>query len=402
MTYVVPHLTPADDPSPKATEPSPDPTGELARLRADVAQLQDTLASLLGQPSQGPTRTALPPVPSAEPARVATLVAGPANPALTDRRSLLRRAGIGMAGAVAGGAALALTDQLPAAAANGDAVTCGQVRTASSSTDLRYNGPAIANWHQFAVQDGTSGLSLFPSAVAGLSSGDTSHGVLGQTTVDNGFGVVGLGLGTDTVGGFFSVGAGGKSNLRLNTSGPRPHTRNSNGTYASGDIVADQNDDLWLCVVAGSTGATATWRKIGGPATAGQLHLHSAPKRIYDSRPGNNPIGGVKAPLASGATRTINGNVFIGPPAPQNPIAVPLTATAVLVNATVVNTSASGFIALFDGTIAWPGTSSFNWFQAGSVIGGTTVVKVTDSKIRAYCSTGSQTDFLLDIIGWYE
>src|SRR5262245_14336219 len=42
---------------------------------------------------------------------------------VTDRRALLRRAGVAAAGAVAGGAALALGQASPAAAADGDAIT---------------------------------------------------------------------------------------------------------------------------------------------------------------------------------------------------------------------------------------------------------------------------------------
>ncbi len=124
-----------------------------------------------------------------------------------------------------------------------------------------------------------------------------------------------------------------------------------------------------------------------------QLFLHPSPIRVYDSRPGNAPLLGTKAPLANGAARSVN-MAYGG--------AVPIGARAALVSVTIVNTSPAGFLALYRGGIAWPGNSSVNWDHANQVSATTTVSAVNASSImNVYANTGCSTDFLVDVIGYY-
>src|SRR5690606_5733666 len=86
------------------------------------------------------------------------------------------------------------------------------------------------------------------------------------------------------------------------------------------------------------------------------------PRRVYDSRAGNPPLDVAKGQLANG-TRTINclkGMMVVGSPL-----------RGVLANVTVVNSSASGFLALYRNGIAFPGTSSLNWFVANEIVANT-------------------------------
>ena len=135
------------------------------------------------------------------------------------------------------------------------------------------------------------------------------------------------------------------------------------GTAAiPGILWVDAAGDWWGATVDSNT--DGKWRKLAGPNTAGQLHVLPAPVRCYDSRPGQLPATGVKAPTVSNDIRVIDTTA--------NASGVPLNANAVLVNLTITGPQAPGFASAWP-TGPWPGTSSVN-FAAGQDIAGTTVV----------------------------
>ena len=127
-----------------------------------------------------------------------------------------------------------------------------------------------------------------------------------------------------------------------------------------------------------------------------QLNLLSTPQRVYDSRAGFPPLGVTKGQLANGATRTIDLTLGGTGSVPSANV------RAALVTLTVTNTNAAGFLALFRNGIVWPGNSSINWDHAGQSIAVSTVVATnTVSEINAYCSLGSNADFIIDVQGYY-
>ncbi len=124
-----------------------------------------------------------------------------------------------------------------------------------------------------------------------------------------------------------------------------------------------------------------------------QLNLLNAPVRVYDSRSGFTPNGVTKGQLANAATRAVDCKLLS---------AVPAGAAAALVNLTVTNTSSAGFLGLYRNGINWPGNSSINWDHTGTSIAATTVTALdANAFCRAYVSSGSSTDFLIDVIGFY-
>jgi len=303
------------------------------------------------------------------------------------RRQMLRRLGTGAAGALAGGALLAAGQASPAAAANGNSLVIGNhgggSNTGSATTELRSSGRS-GTMGLFVVQDGSIGLTLFPAAVQGFATeGVVSSGVYGYSSIDEGFGVVGVGSGAGV------YASGGRADIALNPSGAAPYA--SATPHNEGDMIEDTNADLWVCVASGTPG---TFRKVAGPATAGQLHLLPTPTRVYDSRPGNAPALGTKSPLANGAIRDID--------AKGNGSGVPEHATAVLANFTVVNTSATGFLAAYRSGIPFPGTSTINWSQPGTIVANTTIVAVSSAEtFRCHVPATSSTDFFVDVIGYF-
>ena len=131
------------------------------------------------------------------------------------------------------------------------------------------------------------------------------------------------------------------------------------------------------------------------PTTGGTLRLLAVPVRVYDSRPGNPPLIGTKAPLANAATRVVD--------AKANSSGVPAGAAAVLANITVVNTSANGFLSAFKTGVAVPTASTLNWFLPGTVAPNTTIVACdANAQISCYVPAGASADFFVDVLGYYS
>ena len=131
------------------------------------------------------------------------------------------------------------------------------------------------------------------------------------------------------------------------------------------------------------------------PAKA-QLNLvPGTPARIYDTRPGNNPATPPKVPLGFG---TVRANID----ARANGSSVPAGATAILANVTVVNTKGSGYLAVTKNNSGIPLFSTINWFGPGQVLANTTVIALdANGLFQAYVGLSSETDFFVDVLGYY-
>jgi hypothetical protein len=298
----------------------------------------------------------------------------------SSRREMFKKFAFVGAGVAAGGV---LAHASPAAATDLNSIVIGdELQTAQSPTALVASG--FTGNHVLLVDDNSgfaAGASVNPGALAGWSG--TRAGVYGFTSSGQ-FGIVGHGNG------FTSTGVkafGRQANLELTPSGVAGPQRAV--AHNLGELVEDTTGDLWLCVVAGNPG---TWRKLGGPATSGQLHILSVPVRVYDSRPGLPPLTvPPKTPLVPNTPRTID--------ATGNSSGVPTAATGVLVNLTVTNTPDAGYLTAWpQGT--WPGTSSINW-TAGQTIASTTVTRC-GPLATFLVQANSPTDFLVDVVGYYE
>jgi hypothetical protein len=286
-----------------------------------------------------------------------------APPARTDRRAFLRLAGVATAGVAV--AALA-TDR--AAAADGGNVVLGQ---ANSET----NPATITN-------SGTAGVSI--SALKGVGPSD-SNGLWGDSAGTSGAGVYGTAaagfgvFGSSATGYDFYGGGNGRVGLVQHLTSGSP----TSGSYAIGDIFRNGAGDLWLCVVGGAAPAVAKFRKLGGPAAAGQTHFLPTPVRAYDS-------------ISSG-----QGQLSGGPRTISLATAVPAGANAVLFSATAYNTFGAGYMTIFSSAVATvPTFNTLLWTQSNTFVVANSFSAIANQQLKVYVYPGAQTDFQVDVTGY--
>lgn len=304
----------------------------------------------------------------------------------TSRRAVFKKLAVGAAGVAAGASVLRAQ---PAAAANGAAIVTGGSVDGTSATRADYLGPGSTTGFLFQSGNGFGPAGpTYPAALAGWSgpTGTLVHGVYGFSAVGGGAGVVGNGGGTDGVGGYFT---GTRAALQLGNKGPVDTIDFT--TVQKGDVLMSDDGDLWLGVGAGEV------RKLGGATTAGVLHLLPAPPRAYDSRTGTGAGTGYLS--ASSGARVVNlatGRIGTG-----TVDAVPADATGALLSVTLDATLGSGFLAVYQDGIAWPGNSNLNWYTDGQILAVTTVSAVKDAKINLKVGGGGSTQVVIDVIGYY-
>lgn len=422
---------PLDQPAPADAD---ELRAELDRLRAELTRVSGELQALAGRlPEDGPP-TACGPAPGraslgigAAPA-VGTADSGvvtPADGATGDRRAFLRRGTAVVASTAAAVVAATGLDAAPAAAANGGSIILGsQSNAASLATGIAVSGSdrgyglgvtdnGLGAWPYGLKEGAIFGAArnqAFEAGVAGYGA-TYAAGVYGQSesgvAVQGEGGAIGVqgraptGSGVGVYGsGEWGVRAQGRRAALLLEPYPTPGggplapplRTNSHG---AGEVevsrVGDSGSALWFCAADGAPG---TWRKLADPDTAGALHVLASPVRIYDSRPGNAPLGVAKGAIGSGQTRTIDA---------KQDGAVPAGATAVLVNLTIAETSANGWLALHRNGIPWPGTSTINWGAPNTVLANSALVALDDqARLATRCAAGATTHFLIDVVGYYR
>lgn len=342
----------------------------------------------------------------------------------TSRRKLL-----GLAGGAAAAAIVASTSHAsPAAAANGDAIAIAATTATSTTTPpatlVNYASAGTNQARAFLVSTATGARSsdgLGGAAIEAVSDGlKTTHGI--KAYVQPGgvgvpvFGVAGLigsfanadsagvyarsegsgaALYTEASGTSYSAIVGGNGRLNLASyvaSGP-PVNQNSRG-----DLVRDSSGNLWFCVTSGVPGV---WRKLAGPASAGQLHLLASPVRVIDTRAGTQPTNlnlpkGQLAPATDRTVSLVNGTVNGSATA-----AVPTGAAGALVNVVVANTVGKGYLAIWSNSIAYPGHSNLNAFGPSQNLAATTVTAI-DATANCKIRVSMACDVIIDVIGYYR
>jgi hypothetical protein len=128
------------------------------------------------------------------------------------------------------------------------------------------------------------------------------------------------------------------------------------------------------------------------PSVAGASFFSLEPCRIADTRNANGPLGGPA--LVGGTIRDFPTAGVCG---------VPFSAKAVAVNLTVVLPTAEGYLTLYPAGSGLPLASTIN-FRTGIVRANNAVIPLgTAGQVSVFCGMPSgQTDFVLDVTGWFE
>lgn len=289
------------------------------------------------------------------------------------RRSMLRT--LGVAGAVAGVAALEMGRSGDAEATTGDYLRIGWLQTTQNMTYLAnkggspVQGPALTSEATLMWCDNRDSSLANSNGIRGDGKGPNGAGLWGNSD-SGGIGVLG--------GGGIGVQAQGtRAPLKLVPSGSAPQSR---GDYhQSGEFIEDASGNLWVCVTSGFPGS---WRKLAGPATAGAFHVLPAPIRAYDSRSSDGAL--------SGGSRTLT---MSGVPSGASAVTVSLTATA---------TTGGGYLALYRAGISYPGNSNLNWYTSGQTVAVTTVSAVSPAAQLVVRGAGGSTQVIIDVIGYYQ
>ncbi len=182
--------------------------------------------------------------------------------------------------------------------------------------------------------------------------------------------------------------------------GTKPDVSNLN-------FVAGQTVPNLVTVKLGPTGKVSAYNLTGSTqvifdvvgwygapgGTPGSRFHPEQPDRILDTRgdPGVtcNPSGGALGPTV---TRTVQ---------VSGCGLVPGGATAVAVNVTVAQPSASGFVSVFPGNLSSASTSSLN-FVPGLSVPNLVIVQLSPSgTIKVFNSAGF-THVIVDVVGWYD
>jgi hypothetical protein len=161
--------------------------------------------------------------------------------------------------------------------------------------------------------------------------------------------------------------------------------------------VVDSAGVIWFCVAGGTPG---TWRMLSGPSTAGAF-TPLTPGRVYDSRLATYSPNGA---LGSGQNRTIsvaNSYDTIGTLVTTN--FVPIGATAVFANVTVVGTTGDGWLAINPGGTTDVSASSINWSASGQILANGISLKLNATRqITVVNGSPGSTQFIIDILGYYR
>ncbi len=176
------------------------------------------------------------------------------------------------------------------------------------------------------------------------------------------------------IGGAFT---GGLAPLALGLGGAGAPT---SGSHVKGEIYADANANLYVCVQNGTPG---TWNRLGW--AKGQVVMLPAPIRVLDTRPTlwaantfhDVPVTGVN----------IGG------------ISVPGGVAAMIGNVTVTETTGSGHLRLYPQGAPVPNTSSINYVTGQTLANGVIVALSGSGKISIYV-VGGGAKVILDVAGY--
>jgi len=143
---------------------------------------------------------------------------------------------------------------------------------------------------------------------------------------------------------------------------------------------------------------TQAWQADAAPGDTDSTFVPVTPCRLFDTRPGQPPAGGVKSPLGAGnsniRTQQVTGSI-------GNCVGIPAGATAISMNVTIVNPTAQSNLRIFPADAGLPTASNLNWLPGQSPTPNKVDVKLSPAgEINLFNQNGT-VDVLADVVGYY-
>ena len=140
-----------------------------------------------------------------------------------------------------------------------------------------------------------------------------------------------------------------------------------------------------------------TWQVGAAPGDIDTTYVPVAPCRLFDLRPAPDNVGPRTSPLGPGETFTTQVTGSNG-----NCVGIPADATAVAMNVTVLNGTATSFLTLFPADeVDVPVVSNLNWTPPQAPTPNKVDVKLSpDGKVKAFNAFGT-VDVIADVAGYY-
>ena len=341
----------------------------------------------------------------------------------TNRRSLLRAAVLGGAGAAVGAVALSKTASAGDSAGtqvDGNATELGETNTSAAPTIIDYTGtdipadskgPSVFSAGGYVPSsDPTTGIP-FRAGVGGYGDSTVPNGVHGSTTNAAGHGVVAASLAAKaanatTAAPMPALGlvAANTSHVHFIVDPATAVTGPTQGTHLPGELYVDKDGTLWFSLPPATVTTPPSpvrWVKLAGVGTAGSYHAIN-PARSYDSRKTSYTVSG---PLAPNQTREISvaddHNRDSGAVTTAN--VIPAGATAVMVNVTVSSPTNKNYIAVTAGNVTTTATSLQNWDLGVTQIANSVVVPLSPTRtVRVHMGDqAGSADIIVDVFGYY-
>ena len=141
----------------------------------------------------------------------------------------------------------------------------------------------------------------------------------------------------------------------------------------------------------------------GSSSTGAQFNAEAAPVRILDTRcavsPAPSYCAGENIPTENASIGTVGSGKTITVTV-TGLANVPKTATAVVLNVTVTNTSTGGYLVVYPGSGKPPTASDLNWTKGTTTANLVIATPSSTGTVTIYNFSGT-TDVMVDVMGWY-
>ena len=133
-----------------------------------------------------------------------------------------------------------------------------------------------------------------------------------------------------------------------------------------------------------------------GTGASASSFVPITPCRLFDTRPGDDNVGGRGAPLGPGDVHTVTATGASGH------CNLPSSATAAVLNVVAINPSASSYLTVFPAGQPRPTASSLNWTAGQAPTPNAVTAALSDDGKVSFFNLAGSVDIAADVVGYYQ